>query len=603
MARIDTIDTTDSTPTEAFPQTPTRFPLRATIVNDNTLQRQFDLSLTLSTSRDSFSPSEPLVGTFTVTFPEERTEQTVQPYLEIDADVRGQRYVHVHEGGSTESIASFPLQLRELGLPPQWSCESERKKVKVEVSTGGDWIELPTTEVELYENKANNVSVVRTARITSPREWAGENVRQYLRGFNSDRPQEFSFARIYFKDRSGEYWIKHFGFVGGVGPAGQDNTIKWYVYDLSRLLAGRAVGQSFDSATPNEILRQVAQLIVQTTPVPIIGSLTYDSGAGARVGPAIEDVDASETAINPPDNEFGSNIDTSSIDIELDDSPASNGPDIETTSDSILAVQEQEVGSKSFSTNRDTLLDVMAWLTKQTDGEWWLEPAPYGVFLRLDLLGGGFGRNFLQREAAERDDFENVDKFRGDYRLTNFVDVLENTTLYDLQPQNTVQVRGAASASAAGQDTESFNGNFNALASATVNREFPVVVATAPALVEAAGGVRLQPPVIESDAQTIDEAINVARTRLREILAESGEGNIVMRGAPRVTPYSKIDAFETCGEYVSELSQPIPYEVESVVHRQTEGGVYKVDAKVGIFVGGNDFRVERAEMVSMGGDN
>jgi hypothetical protein len=539
------------------------------------------------------------LGSVTVAAGEPNPTTVAQAYLLLPEGVQDDRYVHVVVAGEEDSVAAFRLDIRELETPDQWSCEADQKKVRVEISAAGQWIEIPTTEVELYENKGKDVGVVRTARVMFPQQWAGESVSKYLSGFTPENPEEFNYARIYFKDAGGNWWLKHFGFVGGVGAAAQDNVGKCFVYDLSRLLNGKAVSLSFDDAQPAEIVNSTAEVIVDETPAPVIQTLVWQLGTDERIGPRIDDIDTSAAAVNPPSGSVGTDLDAApSIDISLDESPASSGPGVETTSDTILGEQQPSL-SKTFTENHDTIIDVLNWVAKKTDGEWWLQPMQYGVNLVLNLFGGGPKKQFIQREATQRNDFESVDDFRGEYRVTNIVDVLENNVLYDVQPNNTVQVRGVANTTYGGDAIKPFEDAYDYLSSGSVTREYPVVVATSPELVEAAGGMQLQPRVIESNATTLDEAENEAITELQNELASAGEGTIRLRSAPRVSPYDKVDAFETCGEYISELSSPVPYEIESVVHRQSSGGLYDVEAEVSIYSGREQINIARSTMVQV----
>lgn len=272
------------------------------------------------------------------------------------------------------------------------------------------------------------------------------------------------------------------------------------------------------------------------------------------------------------------------------------------------------IGAKKFTSNRDTLLDVMEWLAEKVDGRWQIEPTPVGGTLVLDDTMSR--RPFVQEErAAEMANelFQGrsvdasleqgvVDQI-GDLPIYDTVKVVSNTALYDINPVNTVTVKGELRRNVLGvtvNDTP-----FESIGSKS--KKYPFVKARAVPLyerakanfdvsaVDTAGELSLT--TIESEDITIDDARKTAKQALMDALEQTTEGMIYIHGNPKIMPFDSILAYPMCKERFTQTNViPLKYEIEKVVHEQEGGGFYTTTLYVSVYVDENDIEIIEARM-------
>lgn len=447
-------------------------------------------------------------------------------------------------------------------IPTSWTCDSDGKGVKVEVYDPqhfDQWVEIPTTNVELYVNKSGVADIQRTAKVEFPTEWDGQPVIDLIQGFRPEAEGAFSFARISFREgftTDNPWEVVHFGFVGGtIGKSGEPGVSRMWVYDMADLMGGMPVGVTFENILPSDVMGRVADRVNDTLPAYVT-------------------------------------VDTEILEAFL--APfVTTGPD----GQEIPRPVAEQLPSKTFQNNRDTLLDIMTWVSSQTSANWYFAPHEDGVTLTLDA--DPQLTLFQQEELAETEEERrhrlDLEPWEETPEATiENVDIIDNEALFDIQPVNTVIVRGETDASSVQgegvfEKVEDYIGD-----KLVPSREFPVVKVRAQNIYDRQG-IELAPPIVESDDITISGAIQTAYAVLNEELSQPAEGEIIMYGEPTIAPDALIDALPTCnGKIESTEVPPIRYQVEEVKHIKKAGQPYKTEIRVSAFA--KDIAIIEARM-------
>jgi hypothetical protein len=194
---------------------------------------------------------------------------------------------------------------------------------------------------------------------------------------------------------------------------------------------------------------------------------------------------------------------------------------------------------KRFHGNRDTLRDGFQWLAEITGGVVFFEPTDDGVQLT-------FTQNPVSRRTISA---------RGEDPPA----VRENDALYEINPLNAVKAVGTT-----GQKINL--GPLETVVGAnTLGEGYPVAIATADPLVEAAGGVSTGPKVEVSEVDPSVTA-NRAISALLDRLHSAAGGDIVLDAVPRVTPRDVLTVPTACADVIDAAPRPLPYRVQSVTH-------------------------------------
>lgn len=200
---------------------------------------------------------------------------------------------------------------------------------------------------------------------------------------------------------------------------------------------------------------------------------------------------------------------------------------------------------KSFKKNRDTLKDVMDFVTKKVDGELYFKPSgdnPRHISLTYDK-----NRNteFTPKHLGD------------DYGPT----VIQNNALYEIQPINSVEVHGET-------DRNVLDGLGDLLpdGSRASANEYPVATARHKRLYELAGA-EYKPPIIEDEATAEAEAQEVAREELLDRIEGGGMGEIILYQYALIDTHDMITTKPACGDNVAQDVGPITYSVEEVTQQ------------------------------------
>jgi hypothetical protein len=526
--------------------------------------------------------------------------------------------------------------------PDSWARDCDDKEIRVEIALptidagdieSFDFIEIPTSKVEVWERKSNGPHIVKSAKVVFPTSWDGADVRELVKGYGVSAP---TYARVSVKDDSGVWVLDHFGIIAGVGGTDNELESKCWIYDLSYVFDALGVTETYNRPTARQVLSDVANKL-QSNLVPLTGvavlapnservflrsvpQLNQDTAA-VRRGSSYYGYDVSEE-----DNELGdatvSDIDVGTS-VSVPNLPfadlAAIGSDIANPfefADRVIAetfdtegpldrftnavgdfvYRNTPLGNKKFVRNHDTVGDVMNWLSNKTGLQYHFEPTQNGAV--LVITGGPMRRTFvqdsvvtdLQRGTIQPTDFQSQ---TDEYYAHETAVVRNNQALYEIAPANQIILKGDTQRSVLGKEVDlSFD-----TSQIITERDYPVATATATNLVDAAGGAEL-PLEVESDATTVTEARQEAIATLQRHLDQTSEGNITLGGLPRALPYDVLDAYETCNDYVTEQI-PVRYEIDTVKH--TAGMMQSLETKLNVqaFVGEESIdvetRIERAD--------
>lgn len=530
-------------------------------------------------------------------------------------------------------------------IPSSWSCDSDNKRVKVEVLVAGTqnnarWLEIPTTDVELTVNENGVADINRYARVDFPTEWENKSVVNLIEGYDPTDNQ-FSYVRIFIKKANDDYVLQHFGFAGGVGPTGTEGVSKMWVYDLNELIKAVPANFTYNKPTPMKVLEDVTQQLDNLTGVMreplIIKPDTLDevtefvlSGVPDEQRDLVVDILLEgdfaysifeDGKLNRDDvPEFQENFDTFVVD--------TTGV---TTDINLRELQfDVKINQKVFRPNRDTLIDVLDWLAEKLNAKWHIEPFLNGGRIVLDIFPEG--RNFVQDVVVGdflRGKYDEggelagalSEERSGDFLpVHNAVRLENNTALADILPTTSVVVRGETSTSlgerivaTSGNATRNMTGisiidiieerlipEYNVAPDPLQpSKKYPEVKARIEPFYQRVKSLgnenapELTATVIESDDRTLGAAKRTARKELLRRVKDAGTGDISMFGSPNIMPYDKVIAYPTCSGFVpNTTTPPIRYRVNSVTHDLTGGEEYRTTVDVSIYVGKNEITAD-----------
>ncbi len=479
------------------------------------------------------------------------------------------------------------------GMPEAWHADCPTKQVKVEIGINPAiiyeapdpntitaeriWIEIPTTDVELRINKDGPADINRRAKILFPTEWAGESVVEKINAFEPENgDSNITYARIYFRDNPGDVWeLKHHGFISGVGQSHQVGVSKMWVYDYAEFIDQVPITASWDRPTLSSVVTEVITTFNRETPARLVSNVLHIGEDATMDDVAAEDLVYIDDVLG--EDVLAAEQDAPGILSYIPDS-GHYGPK-----------------SKDFYRNRHTLSDVMNWLADHLNAIWYIRPTFAGGQFVIDEAGtqGVLSRKLFVQDTIDEDervDFDDEGLSRGpDIR------VIQNTALYEINPVNTVVVRGE------GDTSRSLTSPSTWLSGSEPSGSFPVATVRAEHLYESAqvgsgseesAELAYFEPI---DSNEIEDAIRVAKDIMRELIENEEEGRIRTFGRPEIEPYDVVESHFTCAERFPADIVPIHYEVEEVKHHASGSETYKCEIYVSIFVGENRIIIDQSE--------
>jgi len=210
--------------------------------------------------------------------------------------------------------------------------------------------------------------------------------------------------------------------------------------------------------------------------------------------------------------------------------------------------------NKSFTPNKHTLVDVMDWLCGLLNAQWFVRD---GTLIIADKPTARSLTGVPLDETPSA----------GDLRL------IENNALFQISPMNALTVNGATREKLS-EDSSAVEFS-NAPFSGDQSREYVTVYPSATVvhteLAERAGKNNA-PPVVTSDAKSLDEVEQQAKSELKSRLDGASGGEMVALPAGSAFPYNTVTAQPvTCGSNVA--LNDVTYEVEEVIHEITPPSV------------------------------
>jgi len=458
-----------------------------------------------------------------------------------------------------------------------WSCESPKKKVRVRVSEDGELVEIPTVEVETKVSKGLTDRDTLT-RVIFPIRWQGYNVATIIDpwvGRHRDTVDgNFDIATVEWRDeRTNEWYPVQTGWIRGVGGAPKTGTAKFVIQGFETFLDKIRVSKGFGT-----------------------GGITGRSGV-----PSYDDIlSFVEQKLNNTNiNKKGQQITAELVDNNFDgiQENYNEGGILTGTGKFYNSITRNSIATKKFNSNEHSLKDVLDFYTERLDQEWYFDNV--GNLLVVDNPDNS-RRNIYQDRVYPLDDPPEA---------VRVVNVLENDALVEISPVNTIWVEGDT-ASSVGQATDMLlapiayyapliDGDGAEEVAARNNRRqtanYPLAVAWYPPLMpnepteedllakqpsERQGGIGQN---YSTDASDPRKAEDTARKRLKEEIVTIGEGDMMVKGMPRIRPNDKVLAYPVrCNSAVSQDVKP--YNVESITHRQKHGKMYKTEIDCTVYV-------------------
>lgn len=190
--------------------------------------------------------------------------------------------------------------------------------------------------------------------------------------------------------------------------------------------------------------------------------------------------------------------------------------------------------AKSWTKNKHTISDVVGWLGDKLNARMWVEPTEDG------------GEFVVSSNPTKNSRSYKPHYLGGDLR------VIKNKALKEIKPLNSIIVNTQAKSSLL--EVGDFSLNVPA-------DDFTSVKAVHKPLLKRNGGAELSDTVRKSDAETKQEAINEAKSRLKRRVDEATAGSIYVVLDKAVKPYETVTVFPTIsGQRYTDVN-PLEYEV------------------------------------------
>jgi len=383
------------------------------------------------------------------------------------------------------------------------------------VYVDGEEIPVINKGVQTQSRVDGPLDINKVSDVYFPVEWNGEDITSDVDIASLDgnkggyQPVEIK----YLHPPTDEYITYHRGFSMGYG-AGSKETLerRLRVGDPGMLLASTPFSKTYSiDATIGDILRD------------IVGEFNSHQDL-------FDVVDVAHI----PQDAFENNVD-------LEDNPAGYKAVTNLLAEGIADFFTGNI-QKQFKRNKHTLSDAINFVTQHLDGELYFKPhgdEPNELALVYDQNRNA---NIQPKHLGS------------EYGPT----VIQNNSLYEIQPVNSVEVKGQAGRGVLDNIADYVTGD---------SGEYPYATARHKKLYGLAGA-EYKPPVQPSDGvTTISQAEDVARERLIKELQGGGMGEIILYQYPLIDPHDLIESKPACGDNVDHDVPPITYSVEEVTHQ------------------------------------
>lgn len=403
----------------------------------------------------------------------------------------------------------------------------------------GESIRLPVIDdgLQLYERKVGPTSLTRRGEVTVPIEGLGsDNWLQYVNAFDSTsffdptaletNPNDFTPNEIGERgvqqadvigqpidgniEPVGEPVPLFRGYVAAVGSKDGVNRAQFRIQDPKDFLSQIEAGTSFSDATVTDVLKYVRNRFVKEQSV--FTTVAVDR-RGEVTRPATQMLtlrNLAQVFVDPA---------------TLVDDPES----VDTPSSQLVTKRE-----KQFSTNRDTLTDVINWLTNKVDIQVFFVPNGQRG---LTLVG-------VSNTSSQYD----LDEVKSPPAT------IKNNALYEMRPFNGLKLKGQTGPSIVVGDTE---------VKAPWGDTYTEAVATYEPLVERFGDELVKPKTTKyADKDLVERE---ARSQLKNALDEVSGGSMTTTLAPMCRPYDTVKATPACSGVTADVDS-LTYEIQEAVH-------------------------------------
>ena len=428
--------------------------------------------------------------------------------------------------------------------PSEWSRDCNNKQVKVELRVNNQWVEIPTTEIDIWSNKDGASDKNTSAKVEFPTEWAGESVINIIETFRPEVGENnITYARVYLRERGEDWVLKHFGYCDNVGQTTRRGVSKMWIKDFDTIVDKMPITINFERGDLESHIITLINKINDESSIRFVEEAYF---------------------ITSPEEQYAKTEGLSRV------LPIAAG----LITGVGLALGFFLNRPHKFQSNRDSVKDVLDTLANENNAIWYFEPYEEGVQLVFDVS---------QREGQfTRERFSQPE---GDIR------VIQNNATYEINPVTTVTLRGTAL--------------YRPQRNSPSVRKFPEATVQATSLAEKvkisddSAEVADMSYLGESNATQLEEVVAEAKDTLRELISDEGEGVIDAVGKPSVSPYDVIESYYTCGDDLPDEVVPVTYEVEEVQHHIEAGKDYKTTAYVSVFVPNLGIEVIEEEYVEV----
>ena len=446
--------------------------------------------------------------------------------------------------------------------PDKWSTDCPEKEVKVELSISPSFdprvepgnitrsripVEIPTTDVSTYMDKNGPADINSAAHVECPIQWGGASIADIIAPFQVETQEgTMTFCRVYKRNRrnSNEWKLIHHGFISGVGGSGKQGRLRFWSHGFEELAQHIPFGHSFQNADPRAVARNTMINFQINTPVFVAEDSLILGPNSSREQVSMPD--DPEMSINPDAFYFDAEVPDSQLDsLQVEHREFLGGIPIvgDTVAGFFYGDRDGYITPQEFLLERHTIVDALNWVCEVNNGIWYFEPLEHGTRLDIDFAGDN---GELSRLEKSQD--------RGDIKI------IKNTALQETAPINTV----IATSDVAKVEIRATNLWDRAI---TFARDVPQ-----------GGDAEIMARLahhIDIEAYSINETINKAKDRMRELTSKQGDGEIILYGDEDLQPHDIIAANYTCAEYIDDRFEELQWEIEEIHHLCEAGSMFK----------------------------
>jgi len=383
------------------------------------------------------------------------------------------------------------------------------------ITVGGVRVPAVGDGVTVDIRKEAIAHITRYGTVTTRYEVDGEFYGEWL---NVDLHNGYKPVRIQLRDHRspGEWTTVMHGYLGAWGGTENEN-IRFEVRDPATLLGEIGASTKFGDATVGDVLNYVADTFENEQPI-------YD------------DVIVLTNTTSTQVYEYGiTGVGPSTIDIGETTVPILNVPTLKF--DNVL--------KNTFEKHRDTLLDVLEWVQDRANVRFWFQPTDDDSTIVLRVV--------------DVDELPSLTRKHSGSTVNGEVDILTNNALYEISPQNAVEVTGGAIGS---RDPQTLDSQYQL---ETPPQKAVSVTVQADPLVKRAGG-QIVAKTVTGDFSTKEAVENVARSQLKAMIDSESGGTITTQLAPNISIFDQIEAHPVSQNITQGAVSELTYEVERLVH-------------------------------------